>query len=176
MQQLKKILIFALMMQLSFLTLEAGEEQLDKSCCHRRGPAGARGGTGGAGEPNTGFGNFASFYLTTGSPAINPGDNVLFNSQVTLSGIDYNNATGVFTLAPGTYAVTYFFAPFNIPPVNMYVDGQLVLNSPLGGSSTVLTLKKPTNTLTLKYIAPSNGFSSPGAGQSWASIAICPID
>lgn len=182
MHQLNNILLFALMLQVSFFTLEAGFEQLDKSCCkHKKhhcdqhGPAGRKGPTGPVGDPNMGFGNYASLYLTTGSAGVNAGDNVLFNSQVTLSGIEYDNATGLFTLSPGTYAVTYFFAPFSTPAVNMYANGQLILNSPLGGNSTVLTFTEPTNTLSLQYIAPGS-FSAPGANQSWVSIAIFQID
>ncbi|MBS0654499.1 MAG: hypothetical protein JSR46_01870 [Verrucomicrobia bacterium] len=118
----------------------------------------------------------ASFFLTTdsGDVDVNPGDNVLFNNQVALSGIEYNADTGVFTLCPGTYEVTYFFAPFSMPAVNMYVNGQLVLNSPLGGSSTVITVTEPMNTLTLQYIT-TGSFDAPGANQSWASVAISQV-
>jgi len=116
---------------------------------------------------------YASFFLTTGSGGVdvNAGENVMFNNQVALSGIKYNNATGLFTLPAGTYTVTYFFAPFTIPSVNMYANGKLILNSPLGGSSTVLALTEPSNTLSLQYIS-TNSFSAPGANQSWASISI----
>jgi len=122
-------------------------------------------------------GNYASFFMTTGSGggSVNAGDNVIFNDQVTLSGIKYDNATGVFTLPAGVYTVTYFFAPFSIPAVNMYVNHQLILNSPLGGNSTVLKLTAPSNTLTLQYIS-TGSFSAPSAGQSWASIAISQIN
>lgn len=124
------------------------------------------------GAPNKG--RYASFFLTTGSDGVNAGENVIFNDQVTLSGIKYDNTTGVFTLPPGTYTVTYFFAPFSMPSVNMYVNNQLILNSPLGGSSTVLKLTAPRNTLTLQYIS-AGSFSAPGANQSWASIAISQV-
>lgn len=146
-------------------------------CCKHYGPRGPQGPIGPQGYSGKPFGNYASFFLTTssGDVDVNPGENVIFNDQVTLSGIQYDSATGVFTLSPGTYAVTYFFAPFSIPSVNMYVNGQLILNSPLGGSSTVLTLTEPTNTLVLQYIS-LNSFSVPGANESWASIAILQID
>ncbi|HEX4083989.1 MAG TPA: hypothetical protein VHY22_03685 [Chthoniobacteraceae bacterium] len=118
---------------------------------------------------------YASFFLTTGSDAVDAGDNVVFNDQVTLSGIKYNNTTGVFTLPAGVYTVTYFFAPYEMPAVNMYVNNQLILNSPLGGNSTVLRLTSVKNTLTLKYISPGS-FSAPSANQSWASVAISQIN
>lgn len=120
---------------------------------------------------------YASFFLTSGSSGtgLAAGENLIFNNQVTLSGIDYDTSTGVFTLGPGTYSVIYLFFALEMPPINMYVNGQLVLNSPLGGGSTVLTLTDPINTLTLQAIAAGT-FSAPSAGQSVASIAIFQID
>ena len=188
MQQLKRILILGIALQASFFALEAGVENkqnsidisdlhLSRHHCDHYGPTGPQGPTGAPGDPGVPFGNFASFFLTTSSGEVDvtPGENVVFNNQLALSGIGYDTTTGVFTLSPGTYAVTYFFAPFSIPAVNMYVNGQLILNSPLGGNSTVLTLTESTNTLTLQYIS-TNSFASPGANQSWASIAIFQID
>lgn len=181
MQQLKKILMLVITMQVSFFALEAKLAQQDRSSssshCDHYGPVGPTGPTGPAGDPRDGFGNYASFFMTTGSGNVDviAGENVIFNDQVTLSGIEYDSSSGVFTLSPGTYAVTYFFAPFSIPSVNMYVNNQLILNSPLGGSSTVLTLTEATNTLTLQYIS-TGSFAAPSAGQSWASIAIFQID
>ncbi len=127
--------------------------------------------------PQNDPGRYASFFLTTdsGDVDVTPGENLIFNNQVALSGIEYDGSTGVFTLKPGTYSIIYLFAPFSIPSVNMYVNGQLILNSPLGGSSTVLTLTEPINTLTLQYIS-LNSFSAPGVNQSWASIAIFQIN
>ncbi len=202
MQQLMRILMLGIALQAGFFALEADilqEKDVvmanqdkgrtikrvgSRGHCkdrHRRhdrhGPVGSNGPTGPQGLPGQPFGNYASFFLTTGSGSVDvtPGENVLFNNQVALLGIQYDSTTGVFTLRPGTYAVTYFFDPRNIPSVNMYVNGQLILNSPLGGSSTVLTLTEPTNTLVLQYIFEQS-FSAPEANQSWASIAIFQID
>lgn len=171
--------------QSEYSTIEA-ETFKDKSAHHSRsrhhgsdhcGPPGPQGPNGPQGEPGQAFGEYASFFLTTSSGDVDliAGENLIFNSQVTLSGIGYDSTTGVFTLGPGTYSVIYFFAPFSIPSLNMYVNGQLVLNSPLGGSSTVLTLTEPSNTLVLQAIS-TDSFSAPGANQSWASIAIFRID
>jgi hypothetical protein len=150
MQQIKTILLLAITMQVCLLSVEAN-----------------------TGETNNG--RYASFFLTTGTSGVSAGENVIFNDQVTLSGIKYDNSTGVFTLPAGIYSVTYFFGAFSIPPVNMYVNHQLILNSPLGGNSTVLRLTAPTNTLTLQYIS-AGSFSAPSTNQSWASIAISQIN
>jgi len=181
MQHLKRILMLAIAMQASFFALGAELEQqstsvIDKSSHHSNhcGPVGPQGPIGPQGDPRVSFGNYASFFLTTGAD-VTIGDNVIFNSQVALLGIEYDNTTGVFTLSPGTYSVTYLFEPFETPPINMYVNDQLILNSPLGGNSTVLTLTEPTNTLTLQYIATGT-FTAPDANQSRVSIAIFQID
>lgn len=174
----------AIAMQIEYDAVESEGLQTSRfhsGGCHHRshdlGPVGPQGPTGPQGLPGLPFGRYASFFMTTssGSVDLTPGENLIFNSQVALSGIGYDSTTGVFSLLPGTYSVIYFFAPFSIPALNMYVNGQLILNSPLGGSSTVLTLTEPINTLVLQSIT-TNSFAAPGANQSWASIAIFQID
>lgn len=160
MQQSIRILMFVTLLTANFFTLDAGldqESNQPKKHHHHT--------------------SYASFFLTTNSNNLDviAGENLIFNDQVTLSGIGYDETTGVFTLNPGTYAVTYFFAPFSIPSVNMYVNDQLILNSPLGGSSTIFTVEESVNTLTLQYIT-INSFSTPGVNNSWASIAIFQLE
>lgn len=203
MQPLMRILMLGIALQASFFALEARPlekkdvavahrnkgRSVEKVDCHchfkdkhgkhdRYGPVGPNGLTGPQGAPGQPFGNYASFFFdsSSGDVDVMPGQNVLFNRQAALLGIQYNSSTGVFTLGPGTYSVTYFYnAMGSFIPLNMFVNGQLVLNSPLGGSSTVLTLTEPINTLALQYIY-AQSFSVPGANQSWASIAIFQID
>ena len=103
-----------------------------------------------------------------------PGQNFLFNNQVALSGIEYNSSTGVFTFGPGTYSVTYFYPPFTVE-LNLYVNNQLIFNSPIGGSSTIFTVTEPTNTLVLQVMA-ARSFTAPPAGSSIASISLVRID
>lgn len=109
---------------------------------------------------------YACLYNTVGQ-TLTTGENVLFQNEISLEGITYDNTTGVFTLLPGTYSVTYF----SNPSVNfvLVANGAFVPNSPLAGSATILTLSNTTNTLSLQ--AQANG-SLPAASSNQCSAMI----
>jgi hypothetical protein len=139
------------------------------------GPAGATGSigpTGPTGATGPAFGRYASYFLV-GADTVQVGSNILFDAVTDSSGIAYDNATGVFTLAPGTYQFTYFWFPSGT--VNLFVNGQIVPNGPLSGGSVILTLVGITNTVSL---VASSTFSVAAAasGSSNASISINQID
>lgn len=142
-----------------------------RECCYLRGPTGPTGPQGVPGQP---FGEYALFYLTLGATA-EAGSNIVFDTQAALVGIDYDSDTGVFTLNPGTYSISYFYQPFMTPACNLYVNGELVLNSGIGGTSTVLTLTESSNTLVVQATT-SASFTNAGANQSRASICIFQVD
>lgn len=150
----------------------ANTNSMKSYCHHKRGPRGPQGPQGISGQP---LNQYASFFMTQGSDGdLLSGQNFLFNNQVALSGIDYDSSTGVFTFGPGTYSVAYFYAPFTVE-LNLYVNGELIFNSPLGGSSTIFTVTEPINTLALQVMATKT-FTAPPAGSSIASIALFRID
>lgn len=144
--------------------------------CDKIGPIGPRGPQGPQGISGQPLNQYASFFMTQSSGDVDllPGQNFLFNNQVALSGIDYDTSTGVFTFGPGTYSVTYFYPAFTIE-LNLYVNGELIFNSPISGSSTIFTVTEPSNTLVLQVMS-TRSFTAPPAGASIASIALFRID
>lgn len=113
-------------------------------CCP--GPTGPAGPIGTQGNPGPNFGQYACLYSNE-TQTLATGQNVLFANEISLSGIQYNSTTGVFTLPAGIYSVTYFSTPTN---VNLVSNGSIVPNSPLGGCVTVLILTQASNTLALQ--------------------------
>lgn len=119
----------------------------------RPGPVGPIGQTGPQGLPGPNFGQYACLYSSV-AQTLADGQNVLFGNQVSLAGITYNSTTGVFTLQPGTYSVTYFSTPIgsisSASELNIVANGSIIPNSPLGGSATIVTLSNAVNTLALQ--------------------------
>lgn len=191
MKQFRKSVMLSIALQVVVYALQADETFLDTQelvmervadtngsdtkRCKKIGPTGPRGPRGPQGISGQPLNQYASFFMTQSSGGnLLPGQNFLFNNQVALSGIDYDSSTGVFTFGPGTYSVTYFYPPFTIE-LNLYVNGELIFNSPIGGSSTIFTVTEPVNTLVLQVMA-SRSFAAPPAGASIASIALFRID
>lgn len=119
-------------------------EMKKNKCCP--GHTGATGDTGIQGSPGPNFGQYACLYSSE-AQTLATGQNVLFPNEISLSGIQYNSTTGVFTLPAGIYNVTYFSTPTN---VNLVSNGTIVPNSPLGGCVTVLILTQDSNTIALQ--------------------------
>lgn len=150
----------------------AFKRKSDNHCC--TGLTGLRGPVGPTGTTGPNFGQYASLYTNT-TQSFTSGDNVLFESQVSLAGISYNNATGVFTLSPGVYAVTYFVGG-GTTDFNVVANGSVVRNSPLGaGFVGVIPLSNATNTLSLTA-QTTTSFSSQSAPNCAALITIYQID
>lgn len=116
----------------------------NKKCCP--GPTGPTGPIGIQGSPGPDFGQYACLYSNE-TQILPIGQNVLFANEISLSGIQYDNTTGIFTLPAGIYSVSYFSTPTN---VNLVSNGSIVPNSPLGGCVTVLILTQNSNTLALQ--------------------------
>ncbi len=139
--------------------------------CHR-GPTGSKGANGFPGDPGPNFGQYACLY-TSVAQYLEQGDNVLFENQISLAGISYNSTTGIFTLQPGTYSITYFGAPGG--ELNLVANGSIVSNSPLGGSAAIVTFSNETNTLALQAQSTVD-LSEPGTDQCNAMITIYQIN
>ena len=139
--------------------------------CHA-GPRGPRGAHGPAGDPGSDFQQYACLYNNIGQ-TLTSGENVLFQNQISLAGITYDGTTGVFTLQPGTYSITYFSGPTG--NLNLVANGGIVPNAPLGGTATIVTLANETNTLVLQAQA---NVALPAAtpSQCSAMITIYQID
>lgn len=142
----------------------------NKGCCP--GATGPKGPNGAPGDPGPDFDQYACLYSNT-AQTLTTGQNVRFGNQISLSGITYDGATGIFTLQPGTYSVTYFSTP--ISALNLVVNGSDVPNSPLGGCATILTLSNATNTLALQAQS-STTLPAPGITECNAMITIYQID
>lgn len=110
------------------------------------GPTGPIGPVGKRGKPGPNFGQYACLYSNE-AQTLTIGQNVLFANEISLSGIQYDSTTGVFTLPAGIYSVTYFSTLIN---VNLVSNGSVVPNSPLGGCVTVLILSQDSNTIALQ--------------------------
>ncbi len=127
----------------------------------------------GSWNPSLNFDQYACLYSSI-DQTLTTGQNVLFGNQISLSGITYNAATGVFTLQPGTYSVTYFSTP--VDNINLVANGAIVPNSPLGGSATILTLSNPINTLALQAQASTSLTLPETIPECNAMITIYQID
>lgn len=125
-------------------------ESLFHSKMHKKHCSGPTGPIGLQGDPGPNFDQYACLYSNE-AQTLTIGHNVLFANEISLSGIQYDNTTGVFTLPPGTYSVTYFSTPTN---VNLVSNGSIVPNSPLGGCITILVLTQNSNTLALQAQGP----------------------
>ena len=136
----------------------------NQKCCP--GPTGAQGLTGPIGDSGPDFGQFACLYNNEGQ-VLTTGQNVLFQNTISLEGISYDGTTGILTLQPGTYSVTYFSNPTG--HLYLVVNGAIVPNAPLGGTAAILTLANGTNTVALQAQANVN---LPAAGENQCSAMI----
>ncbi len=141
-----------------------GRKNHYQTCCP--GPTGPQGLTGQAGNPGPDFGEFACLFNNEGQ-VLTTGQNVLFQNTISLAGITYDGTTGVLTLQPGTYSVTYFSNPSG--NLNLVVNGAVVPNAPLSGTATILTLSNASNTLVLQAQANVN---LPAASENQCSAMI----
>lgn len=119
-----------------------------QKCIAPPGPTGPMGQSGPAGS---GFGIFASYWLTN-QPTLSQGQNVLFNIEQTNSGIPYNTTTGVFTLGPGVYTINYYASPNTsfTPTLNLVINGSIIPNPNLAAASIVISLTAANNSLALQ--------------------------
>ena len=147
----------------------------DKNLCNKQGPAGPAGDQGPQGG---GFQQFASYWLTN-QPSLVEGQNVLFNLQQTLTGIEYDSTTGIFTLSPGVYAINFFATPNSSfqNTLNLNVNGTIIPTPSLAGSMIVVQLSNASNQISVQ----ATGSWSPQTGGigsyffAYASIAIYQI-
>lgn len=150
--------------------------------CNIPGPTGPAGNRGPEGE---GFQRFASYWLTN-QPSLVGGQNVLFNLQQTLKGIQYDSTTGVFTLPAGVYVINFFATPTNGPigttaisrnTLNLNVNGTIIPNPSLEGATIVVELSADSNVVSVQ----ATGNWSPQTDNiasyffAYASIAIYQI-
>lgn len=143
--------------------------------CDNQGPIGH---PGHQGPPGGGFDRFASYWLTN-QPSLVGGQNVLFNLQQTLEGIQYDETTGLFTLPPGVYVINFFATPNQsfVANLNLVVNGTVIPNPNLEGATIVIDLTEANNTVAVQ----ATGNWSPQTGDigsfffAYASIAIYQI-
>lgn len=121
---------------------------------------------------------FASYWLTY-QPSLVNGQNVLFNLQQTLQGIEYDSTTGIFTAPPGVYAINFFGTP-NLEfrnTLNLNVNGTIIPTPNIEGSMIVIQLSEDRNEVSVQ----ATGAWSPQTGDigsfffAYASIAIYKI-
>lgn len=144
--------------------------------CNKPGPTGPAGHQGPPG--GGGFERYASYWLTN-QPSLVSGQNILFNLQQRLKGIDYDSTTGIFTLPPGVYAINFFGTPNNTfdNTLNLNVNGTIIPTPGLEGSMIVIELSETSNQVTVQATGnwdPQTG----GIGSyffAYASIAIYQI-
>lgn len=185
MMRLLVIVMFCIALQGSVFALGLESVKLEqenvlmskKSHCGKRekccpGRDGKKGAKGLPGDPGPDFGQYACLYSSV-NQIITQGNNVLFANQISLAGISYDSTTGVFTLQPGTYYVTYFSIP--VGGLNLVANGSIVPNSPLGGCVTILKLSNESNTLALQALANIN-LPTPDLEQCNAMITIYRFD
>ena len=143
--------------------------------CDKPGPTGP---IGEQGTQGGGFEQYASYWLTN-QPSLVEGQNVLFNLQQTLSGIDYDPSTGIFTVPAGVYAVTFFGTP-NLSfenTLNLNVNGTILPTPSLEGGNYVVQFSSESNQISVQ----ATGDWSPQTGDigsyffAYASIAIYQI-
>jgi hypothetical protein len=120
--------------------------------------------------PNAG--GYACLYSNT-SQTLSAGQNVLFQNELSLAGVTYDGTTGVLTLPAGNYSVSYFSYPSG--SLNLVANGNLIPNSPLSGSVTILTLSNATNSLALQAPDGAN-LSESGTNQCNAMITVYRIN
>lgn len=171
--QLLGIFLFSILLQGTIFAeshIPNATKSHHKKCCP--GPTGAQGLTGSTGNSGPDFGQFACLYNNVGQ-VLTTGQNVLFQNTISLEGIDYDNTTGILTLQPGTYSVTYFSNPTG--NLNLVVNGAVVPNAPLSGAATILTLSNGTNTLVLQAQANTT-LPAAGVNQCSAMITVYQIN
>lgn len=171
------MMMFCIVLQGNVFAIEQGNGRPKGSHCNKQGkchpgPIGPKGATGLPGNPGPNFGQYACFY-TSVIQTVQQNNNVFFETPVSLAGITYNSATGVFTLQPGTYSITYFSGLYN--ELNLVVNGATVSNSPLDGSATVMTLSNAQNTVALQAQSTFT-LLPPQAGQCNVMITIYQIN
>lgn len=170
---------------LAEVPLAAGDENLDAKRFHHRSSsssssdcclAGPTGPTGPTGPAGSNYEVFASYYFTN-DVGYTTGENIIFNLQGTLSGIEYDQTTGVFTLSPGVYVIN---AISNGPAdVNLVVNGTMLPNPNQPTASYVVNLTLSSNTVS--YQAASSWSPTYNAGAiddyfgAGATIAITQI-
>ncbi len=143
--------------------------------CDKQGP---RGPVGDPGTQGGGFQKFASYWLTN-QPSLVGGQNVLFNLQQTLQGIQYDLTTGIFTLPAGVYVINFFATPNTefTNSLNLNVNGTVIPSPGLEGASVVVDLSAASNLVSVQ----ATGDWSPQTGDigsfffAYASIAIYQI-
>jgi len=173
MMRLLGILMFCIVFQGTIVAKEdvrTPEKFNSARCCP--GPTGPQGQPGPAGTPGPNFDQYACLYRSS-TQTLASGDKVLFENQISLEGITYDNTTGILTLQPGTYSVSYFTSP--VGNLNLVANGGTVPNSPLVGSATILTLSNGTNTLWLQAFANTT-LPAGTANQCNAMITIYQIN
>lgn len=147
----------------------------DECPCDKQGPPGP---VGDQGPQGGGFQQFASYWLTN-QPDLAVGQNVLFNLQQTLSGIEYDATTGIFTVPAGVYAITFFATPNSSfeNTLNLNVNGTILPTPNLEGTSCVVQFSDESNLISVQ----ATGDWSPQTGDigsyffAYASIAIYQI-
>lgn len=146
--------------------------------CDTQGPMGP---VGNPGPQGGGFERFASYWLVN-QPSLLANQNVVFNLQQTLQGIQYDPTSGIFTLPAGVYVINYFASPGVESSANfsLIVNGLSIPSPGVEGGSVVVDLSSTSNNMVsvqpnYNWFPITNGDDIQSYFFAYVSIAIYQI-